>query len=234
MTELRENPLRVAIVRFPGSNCDFDAIRFFHRFGHKAEFLWHKETEAPNADLLVLPGGFAFGDRKYQKATHSFTIEPGVQALESPVMKAVHRWAEDGKPILGICNGFQILTHAGLLPGRLVQNESGRFFCDDVDCRVEGASFFNDTRMVDSIHRINIAHGYGNYQVGSFDKYDELIANDQIFLRYHGLNPNGSLGDIAGVCNLDKTIFGMMPHPERADFDTQRTFMEAIENYVQR
>ena len=136
--------LRVGIVRFPCSNCDFDALKFFQRFGHKSFFIWYKDTKLPKLDLLVLPGGFAFGDRVYKKATGKYIIDPGEQALSSPVMKLVRQAAEKNIPILGICNGFQILVKAGLLPGKLVQNKSRKFFCDFTKCEVIGPSFFGE------------------------------------------------------------------------------------------
>lgn len=223
--------LDIAIVRFPGSNSDFDTLRFFQRGGHNPKFLWHQETKPPKVDLLILPGGFAFGDRVYEKATGSFHLDPGVQALNSPVMKVVSEWADDGRPILGICNGFQILVHVGILPGKFLQNESGQFFCDDVDCRMEGKSFFGDQSMVGNVYRINVAHGFGRYQVDSVE-YKNLDSNGQIFLRYHGFNPNGSDQGIAGVTNREGNVFGMMPHPERTDPTTRALFLEAIEKYA--
>lgn len=223
--------LEVAIVRYPGSNCDFDTKRFFERGGHNAQFLWHEETKVPDTDLLVLPGGFAFGDRVYTKATGSFILEPGIKALESPVMEVVHKWAEDGKPILGICNGFQILVHAGILPGQLLRNENNQFFCDDVDCSVEGSSFFEDPTMLGNIYRINVAHGYGRFGVKPAD-YQRLLDNNQIFLRYHGFNPNGSYENIAGICNEHGNVYGMMPHPERTTPEVRNIFLQAIESYV--
>lgn len=230
--ETDRKPLNVAIVRFPGSNCDFDSLRFFQRRGHSANFLWHKETEFPeNTDLLFLPGGFAFGDRVYERATGSFYIDPGIKALESPVMQVVYKFAELGKKIWGVCNGNQILVHAGLLPGELTQNGSGQFFCDDVDCIVEGQSIFGDQEMVGQVYRMNVAHGYGRY---FFDKenYDELVAKGQIILRYIGFNPNGSFENVAGVCNEGGNILGTMPHPERATPEIRTRFLEAIERYV--
>ena len=121
--------LRVGIVRFPCSNCDFDALKFFQKFGHKPFFIWYKETKLPKLDLLVLPGGFAFGDRVYKKATGKYVIDPGEQAISSPVMKLVREATYRNIPILGICNGFQILVKAGLLPGKLLQNKSKKFYC---------------------------------------------------------------------------------------------------------
>lgn len=224
-------PLNVAVVRYPCSNCDSDTLRFFRRGGHNAEFLWHQETRIPDSDLLVLPGGFAFGDREYENATGDFTINPGAQALRSPVMKVISEWAKDQRLIVGVCNGFQILVHAGLLPGELMQNESGQFFCDDIDVRVEGRSFLRSQEMLGNVYRINVAHGYGRYLI-SPQEYKELARSDQIFLRYQGFNPNGSVMDIAGVCNKEGNVWGMMPHPERTDPETQRVFLAAIENYV--
>lgn len=225
------NSLEVATVRFPGSNCDFDTLKFFHNGGHHAQFLWHEETTIPKADLLFLPGGFAFGDWEYEKATGKHTINPGVQALKSPVMKVVYQWFEEGRPILGVCNGFQILCHAGILPGKLEQNDSRKFFCDDIDVTLEGRSFFNSHPMLGNVYRINVAHGYGRYAVTP-EEYVDLLKNNQIFLRYHGVNPNGSVENIAGVCNKEGTVWGMMPHPERTDQETQRVFLGAIKDYV--
>lgn len=226
-----ETKLNVVVVRYPASNCDFDTLRFFRRAGHNAEFLWHKETKTPNADLLFIPGGFAFGDREYERATGEFTIDPGAQALRSPVMKVIDQWANDQRLIIGVCNGFQILTHADLLPGKLLQNKSEHFFCDDVDVTVEGRSFLGKQDMLGNTYRINVAHGYGRYFT-TLQEYKELARSGQIFLRYQGFNPNGSFEDIAGVCNKEGNIWGMMPHPERTDPVTRQIFMGAIENYV--
>ncbi len=231
--ETQSKSLNVAVVRFPGSNCDLDTIRFFRRGGHKAEYLWHQDTTTPDADLMVLPGGFAFGDRVYERATHEYQINPGVQALKSPVMDVVRKWADKGKPTLGICNGFQILVHAGLLPGMLSENESGKFFCDDVTFAVEGKSFFGDQSMVGNAYRINVAHGFGRYEIDNY-AYHDLLVKGQVFLRYQGYNPNGSEHNIAGICNSEGNIFGMMPHPERADPETRGCFLKAIELNVRR
>lgn len=229
---IQELPLEVAVVRYPGSNCDFDTLKFFNREGHNAKFLWHKDTKRPEADLLVLCGGFAFGDREYERATGQYLINPGAQALKSPVMEVIDQWAKDGRPILGICNGFQILEHAGFLPGKLEQNDSQKFFCDDVDLAVGGRSFFNHREMLGNVYSINVAHGYGRYSVTD-EEYAELMTNNQVFLRYQGFNPNGSSENIAGVCNKDGNIWGMMPHPERiVSTETKRVFLEAIKKYV--
>ncbi|KKR81346.1 MAG: Phosphoribosylformylglycinamidine synthase 1 [Candidatus Daviesbacteria bacterium GW2011_GWA1_41_61] len=227
-----EQPLEVVVVRYPGSNCDFDTLKFFHRGGHNARFLWHKDTIVPKADLLVLCGGFAFGDREYERATGEYRMNPGARALKSPVMEVIDQWAKDERPILGICNGFQILCHAGLLPGKLEHNERGKFFCDDVDVAVEGRSFFNSPDLSGNVYPINIAHGYGRYEVTA-EEYAGLMANKQVFLRYQGFNPNGSVENIAGVCNKDGNIWAMMPHPERiVSLETKRVFLEAIKKYV--
>lgn len=221
--------MKVGIIRFPGSNCDFDALNFFKKFGHSPEFIWHKETKIKNWDLLVLPGGFAFGDRVYQKATHSYTIDPGVLALASPAMKIVSHYAKAGLPILGICNGFQILVKAGLLPGSLKQNSSKHFYCDFTTCKVNGRSFFGDTTMLNKTYSLPVAHGYGRFMVNQ-KEYEKLKKFGQIFLKYLKPNPNGSVQNIAGVCNEYGNIFGLMPHPERSSDGS--FFIRALEKYV--
>ena len=221
--------MRVGIIRFPGSNCDFDTFGFFKKFGHSPEFIWHKETKAKNWDLLVLPGGFAFGDRVYVKATHNYTIDPGELALRSPVMKIVFHFARKDLPVLGICNGFQILVKARLLPGQLKKNSSTRFFCDFTHCRVVGKSFFDNVQMINKTYLLPVAHGYGKFEV-SKRKYEDLKGNGNIFLEYVKSNPNGSFKNIAGVRNNKGNIFGLMPHPERTP--DGKFFMTALEKYV--
>lgn len=221
--------LRVGIIRFPCSNCDFDALKFFQKFGHKPFFVWYKETKLPELDFLVLPGGFAFGDRVYKKATGKYVIDPGEQAISSPVMKLVRKAARNNIPILGICNGFQILVKAGLLPGVLKQNSSKKFFCDITICKVIGNSFFRDKSLINKSFRLPVAHGYGRYVIGE-KGLQRLKQNNQIFLKYNGLNPNGSIENIAGISNTKGNIFGLMPHPERSP--DGRYFMRAIEKYV--
>lgn len=221
--------MRVGIVRFPCSNCDFDTLQFFQKFGHTAEFIWFKETKLKSYDLFVLPGGFAFGDRIYEKATQNYVIDPGAQAIKSPVMKIIYQAAAKSFPILGICNGFQILVKAGLLPGSLEQNKSKKFFCDFTFCKISGKSFFGDKTMKEKTFKIPVAHGYGRYVVDK-KTYQMLEQNGQIFLKYEGLNPNGSVQNIAGVNNKQGTIFGMMPHPERSP--DGKYFMKALEKYV--
>lgn len=218
--------LSVGIVRFPCSNCDFDALKFFKDAGHKAEFIWYKDAPKPVWDLLVIPGGFAFGDRVYAKATQSYEIDPGEQAIKSPVMQTIYDATKKGIPILGICNGFQILVKAGLLPGSLQRNESGTFFCDEVTCTVVGPSFFGDETMLGKSYSLPVAHGYGRY-VADIKELDELKKNNQIFLLYETYNPNGSMENIAGITNKNHTIFGLMPHPERSI--DGKFFMNAIE-----
>ncbi len=220
--------LSIGIIRFPCSNCDFDALTFFRKSGHKAEFIWYKDAPSPRWDMLVIPGGFAFGDRVYEKATHSYEINPGEQAMKSPVMKTIYEAAKKKIPILGICNGFQILVKAGLLPGQLEQNESKKFFCDITTCEVVGNSFFNDASMLHKTYQLPVAHGYGKY-VASKNEIGDLKKNDQIFLVYKNTNPNGSIENIAGICNKDKTIYGLMPHPERSV--DGKYFSQAIERY---
>ena len=221
--------LKVAIVRFPASNCDFDTYNYFQRAGHKPYFVWYKEKSIGNPDLLILPGGFAFGDRVYEKATHDFHLDPGEQAMKSPIMKDVLKAAKNGMPILGICNGFQILVKAGLLPGKLEQNDIKRFVCDWTTCLVEGRSFFDDKTLLKKKIKIPVAHGFGKYTLDR-KTYDKLLKNNQIFLEYVGFNPNGSFKNIAGVSNEKGTIFGMMPHPERSC--DKEYFMKAMEKYV--
>lgn len=177
--------------------------------------MWYKDTTLRRYDVLVLPGGFAFGDRLYTQATGRYRIDPGALAVRSPVLKAIKHAARSGMPILGICNGFQILVKAGLLPGKLIQNDSKKFFCDYVRCTIGGTSFFGDMSMVKKTFTIPVAHGYGKYTIFPRE-LRKLEQNGQVFLKYASFNPNGSVSDIAGVSNAEKTIFGMMPHPERS------------------
>ena len=223
--------MQVGIIRFPGSNCDFDTFNFFKRFGHKSRFIWHKDTKLPDIDLLVLPGGFAFGDRFYKKATAKYIIDPGAMALGSPAMQIVFLAAEKKLPILGICNGFQILVKAGLLPGRLVRNVSENFFCDYIKCKIVGNSFFHDEALQNKIFIVPVAHGYGKYVIGK-KELQVLEKNGQIFLKYANFNPNGSVDNIAGVSNKDGNIFGMMSHPERSP--DGKYFIRAMEKYVRK
>ena len=187
--------MRVAIVRYPGSNCDNDTLRYFEN----SFYIWHTESKLDNYDfdLLVLPGGFAFGDRKYEKATGSYIVSPGTKATESPVTNVIMEVVKRNIPILGICNGFQILIQLGLLSGKLIQNKTKRFVCKKVECKCCFVSSNSSTMY--------IANGYGNYIPDEhsipFLKYTSQLAEYD--------------SDIAGVCNSEFTIFGMMPHPER-------------------
>lgn len=199
---------RVGIIRYPGSNCDFDALSYFDN----SFFIWHTETKFPdNIELLVIPGGFAFGDRVYNKATDLYSIEPGKMAIESPVTAIIEEAVKRKVPILGICNGFQILIQLGLLPGSLLLNKNGKFTCKQVSC---WAHYEPEN---ENIYKTNmyIANSYGRYNISN-DLYLNLEHNNQIFLRYgEVIDEVDSYNYVAGVCNKERTIFGMMPHPER-------------------
>ena len=197
--------MKIGIIRYPGSNCDYDVFKFFDYFKY-CVFIWHKETILPDIDILVIPGGFAFGDRYYEKATSKYTISPGQMAIESPVTKVILEAVEKNIIIIGICNGFQILTKLGLLPGSLEKNDSNKFECRHVTCNI---NIFGNNYEED----LWIANSYGKYVVNE-DDYKQLQEKDQIFLTYKNYS-NGSIGNIGGICNTNKTIYGMMPHPER-------------------
>ena len=207
--------MKAAVIRFPGSNCDQDCYHVLHNvFGIDTEYVWHKETSLDAFDLIVLPGGFSYGDY----------LRCGAIARFSPVMKSLVEQAEKGKLILGICNGFQILCEAHLLPGALVRNKSLHFICEQTLLRVEAInSAFTNAAMTGQILNIPIAHGEGNYTADEAT-LRELNQNGQILLRYAdsrgaitaAANPNGSAENIAGICNARRNVFGMMPHPERA------------------
>jgi len=207
--------MRFGVVVFPGSNCDEDA---FHAardvFGQEAAYLWHKDDDLKNVDVVILPGGFAHGDY----------LRTGAMARFSPVMNAVRAFADRGGPVLGICNGFQVLLEAGLLPGAMLRNRSLKYQCEHVYLRVETSeTAFTSCARAGQVLRIPIGHGEGNYYAPD-DQLAELEANRQIVLRYCGpdgqvqdsWNPNGSVHAIASVCNRQRNVVGMMPHPERA------------------
>ena len=202
----------VGIIRYPGSNCDFDALAYFDN----SFFIWHTETKFPdNIDLLVIPGGFAFGDRVYNKATEKHIIEPGKMAVDSPVTAIIEEAVKRKVPILGICNGFQILIQLGLLPGALLLNRNEKFTCKQVSCL---AHYESDNDRVYKT-KMYIANSYGRYSISN-DLYMNLEHNNQIFLRYgETVDEVDSYNYVAGVCNKDRTIFGMMPHPERNNND---------------
>jgi phosphoribosylformylglycinamidine synthase I len=199
---------RVAVVVFPGSNDDRDAQQALEDLGAEAPRVWHTETQLPSGtDAVVLPGGFSYGDY----------LRCGAIARFSPVMGAVARFAAEGRLVLGICNGFQILTEARLLPGALRQNHSLTFVCRDVDLRVERAvSPFTSRCAGMQTLRIPVKHGDGCW-FGESELVEQLDAEGRILLRYGpGENPNGSVGDVAGVANAAGNVFGLMPHPEHA------------------
>ena len=207
--------MKFGVVVFPGSNCDHDAYYALGSVLHQpVEFIWHQSENVAGFDALILPGGFAFGDY----------LRTGAIARFSPVMRAVARFARAGGPVLGICNGFQILCEAGLLPGALMRNAGLRFVCKHVNIRVETtATPFTAEAGRGQVLRIPIAHADGNYFCDDAT-LAELEANDQIVFRYttpdgreeSAANPNGSLRNIAGVCNRERNVAGLMPHPERA------------------
>ena len=207
--------MRSAVIVFPGSNCDRDvAVALTALTGRAPVMVWHREAELPSVDLVVLPGGFSYGDY----------LRTGAMAAHSPVMRAVAAAAGRGLPVLGICNGFQILAEAGLLPGVLVRNRSLKYINRIVGTRVETSqSIFTNRYTEGAVLRIPIAHGEGCFYADAAT-LDEIEANGQVAFRYcdeagnptEAANPNGSLRNIAGVFNRAKTVLGYMPHPERA------------------
>jgi len=198
--------MRFGVIVFPGSNCDHDAwFAVNHNVGQQAEFIWHDSPSLGNVDAVILPGGFAYGDY----------LRCGAIAKFSPVMTAVRKFAADGGLVLGICNGFQILVEAGLLPGALIRNRNLKFICREVRLRTETLdSPFTAAAEPGEILRLPIAHGEGCY-VADERTLDELAAQDRIAFRYLD-NPNGSMRDIAGILNARRNVLGLMPHPERA------------------
>ena len=198
--------MKFGVIVFPGSNCDHDALYAVSaNLGQKAEFIWHDSGDLGDADAVILPGGFAYGDY----------LRCGAIAKFSRVMAAVRRFAADGGQVLGICNGFQVLVEAGMLPGALIRNRSLKFSCRDVHLRTETTrSPFTCASFKGEILRMPIAHGEGCYFADEHT-LDELEAEDRVTFRYLD-NPNGSLRDIAGILNRERNVMGMMPHPERA------------------
>ena len=207
--------MKFAIVVFPGSNCDHDAYYAArHVLGQNAEFIWHKETDLAGADAVILPDGFAHGDY----------LRTGAIARFSPVMNAVNAFAETGGPVLGICNGFQVLLEAGLLPGAMLRNRSVKFQCEHVFIAVEQTDTpFTTGCTRGQVLRIPIAHGEGNYYAEP-GELARLEQNRQVVFRYTTAagvqtaeaNPNGSVNNIAGLCSEGRNVVGLMPHPERA------------------
>jgi phosphoribosylformylglycinamidine synthase len=204
---------KFGVVVFPGSNCDHDAYYSVKKIlGYEAEFLWHKEKELKGSDVIILPGGFSYGDY----------LRTGAIARFSPIMDSVYKFAENGGVVIGICNGFQILLEIGLLPGVMIKNESLKFVCKDVYLNIENKENIFTKTIQQNILKIPIAHGDGNYFTDS-ETHKELESNDQILFRYVSSdgkvnpesNPNGSYMNIAGIMNKKKNVMGLMPHPER-------------------
>jgi phosphoribosylformylglycinamidine synthase len=207
--------MKFGVIVFPGSNCDHDAYHVVSKHvGQPVDFVWHKETDLSGYDALIIPGGFSYGD--YLRA--------GALAQFSPVMTAVKEFAAQGKFVFGICNGFQILCEARLLPGALIRNQNLHFICRHVNLKVENQNTpYTSELEASEVLTIPIAHAEGNY-VCDDETLHELEENNQIVFRYcddagevtNAANPNGARSNIAGICNLDRNVLGMMPHPERA------------------
>jgi phosphoribosylformylglycinamidine synthase len=207
--------MNFAVLQFPGSNCDQDVVHVLRNvLGHSASLLWHKESSLGNADAVIIPGGFSYGDY----------LRTGAIARFSPVTEAVKRFASNGGPVLGICNGFQILCEAGLLPGALIRNRSLQFRCEHIFLKtVTRVSPFTCNIPQEKLLRVPIAHGEGCYFADE-NTLSRLKENDQVLWRYVSAqgkseemaNPNGSLDNIAGICNEARNVAGLMPHPERA------------------
>mgnify|MGYP001027569119 FL=1 len=207
--------MKFGVVTFPGSNCDADIVYVLESIlNQKVERLWHKETDLKGADFIILPGGFSYGDY----------LRSGAIAKLSPIMSEVIKHANNGGYVMGICNGFQILTEAGLLDGALLHNNNQKFICKNIFLKTASmnTSITKDLDM-SKAYKIPIAHGEGRYYA-SYETIEKLEDNDQILFKYsneqgevvNDANPNGSVNNIAGICNEGRNVFGMMPHPERA------------------
>lgn len=199
--------MKFAVLVFPGSNCDLDMYHTIKDvLGEEVEYVWHDATDLSAYDGILVPGGFSYGDY----------LRCGAMANQSNVMEEVKKAAEAGKPVLGVCNGFQILTEAELLPGALLRNKNLKFICKDVNLRVvNNDTLFTNQYNKDEVITIPIAHGEGNYYCDA-ETLEQLQQNNQIVFTYESENPNGSLADIAGIVNERGNVLGMMPHPERA------------------
>jgi phosphoribosylformylglycinamidine synthase len=207
--------MKFGVVVFPGSNCDHDTYHVISKvIGQPVDFIWHRETSLGDCDAIILPGGFSYGDY----------LRTGAIARFSPVMSAIKEFAASGGPVLGICNGFQILCEAGLLPGALMRNRNLKFICKHVNVRVEATDTpFTLRSRRGQVLSLPIAHGDGNYFCDA-ETLSELKRENRIIFRYSGpngeitpeANPNGSIDNIAGICNRERNVLGMMPHPERA------------------
>jgi len=219
---------RAGIVVFPGSNCDHDAYNVFKNIlDTDTEFLWHKDGSIGDRNIIILPGGFSYGDY----------LRCGAIARQSNLMKEIVRFADNGGIVIGICNGFQVLCEAGLLPGVLMRNDNLKFICRTVTLKVENnKSIFTGEYGIKEEIRIPVAHGEGNYYCDD-ETLTGLIGNNQILFTYTD-NPNGSLNNIAGIQNLKRNVLGMMPHPERAsdeilgNTDGRRLFESVIESVL--
>ena len=199
--------MKFGVVVFPGSNCDQDCFQVIDKvIRQPVEYIWHKNTKLDSFDCLVLPGGFSYGDY----------LRTGAIARFSPIMSAVIDFARSGGLVIGICNGFQILLEAGLLPGAMLRNKNLHFICKYVELKVENTdTSFTSRYKKGQIVRIPIAHNEGNYFIDEAG-LKALKKNNQIVFRYHKENPNGALDDIAGIINERGNVLGMMPHPERS------------------
>lgn len=223
--------MNFGVLVFPGSNCDIDCYKAVEEtIGQPVEYVWHTETDLSRFDAILVPGGFSYGDY----------LRCGAIARFAPVMNALVQAAEEGKFILGICNGFQILTEAGLLPGALLRNKTLKFRCHASMLSVENnqTAFTNQYSAGEKIN-IPVAHGEGNYYCDE-ETLKALKAGNQIVFRYAGENPNGSIDDIAGICNEKGNVLGMMPHPERATHqllgseDGKRMFTSILNTWRER
>ncbi|MDR0501084.1 MAG: phosphoribosylformylglycinamidine synthase subunit PurQ [Coriobacteriales bacterium] len=214
--------LKFGVVVFPGSNCEQDVVHALHLLGHEANYVWHQDTELACYDAIVLPGGFSYGDY----------LRCGAVARFSPVMESVIAYANAGRPVIGICNGFQILTEAKLLAGALLQNRNLKFICEPASLIVEkSVCKWLDPKLAGSVLEVPINHNEGNYFCDA-KTLAELKENGQIVLRYRQA-ANGSLDNIAGICNRGGNVFGLMPHPERVcDFATGSTDGRAFFSYI--
>jgi phosphoribosylformylglycinamidine synthase subunit PurQ / glutaminase len=199
--------VKFAVIVFPGSNCDIDMYHAIKdELGEEVEFVWHDSESLEGFDGVLLPGGFSYGDY----------LRTGAIARFSNVMKEVVKAANEGKPVLGVCNGFQILLEAGLLPGAMKRNESLKFICSQTQLKVvNNQTMFSNVYQPNEVITVPIAHGEGNYYCDE-ETLEKLKKNNQIVFTYEGTNPNGSLIDIAGIINEKGNVLGMMPHPERA------------------
>jgi len=199
--------MKFGVVIFPGSNCDLDCYYAVHAvIGKPVEFIWHQDTSLKGFDAVILPSGFSYGDY----------LRTGALAKFSPVMQSVKEFADKGGLVIGICNGFQILTESGLLPGALMRNVTRQYICKFLDISTETTnSPFTNQMTKGKVLRIPIGHGDGNYFADP-ETLKRLNAEDRVAFRYHGENPNGSLENIAGILNEGRNVLGMMPHPDRS------------------